>query len=227
MSKYFFISFVLTAAAAKAQRPSTGVWLTANVPVQLADKWQWHNDASYRTLGNSSAPLQYLYRTGIRYQFHSSLSAAAGVAFFFTRSSFEKTNSEMGKEFRTWQEAVHHTKLSPKLSWQNRLRTEQRFFASTQNKDTYTAHRFRFRSAVVYSLSNKWSLQFADEYMQQLAMGKLTFDQNRIMANCIYQFNKNTQLQAGYMWLLWPQSSSQHLFTMMFQKNISFNGAAN
>jgi Protein of unknown function (DUF2490) len=211
---------------AHAQRPTTGAWFTANMPLQLKDKWQMHNDASYRTLGNSTVASQYLYRTGVRYQINSSISTAAGVAFFFTRTSFEKQNHEFSREFRTWQELFYQKRIGQKLQWLNRFRSEQRFFKETKSRAPFTAHRFRLRSALIYKVSKSWSVNVSEEYFRQAAHGDFSFDQNRVITTAIYHFNPSAQLQGGYMWLRWPESS-QHLLTFTFQKTITWHGRSN
>lgn len=207
-----------------AQRPETGTWIAVQLPVIFSTHWQWHNDAGYRTLGTSPSALQYLYRTGIRYTFTKKWSAAAGTAFFFSRTSFTKTNDEFGYEFRWWQEGNFQKQVREKLQGQVRLRMEQRFFEETKSKAAYTAYRFRLRTAIAQQLSPKWSLQLADEYMEQNTRQKISFDQNRLMASVIYRFNSFGQLQSGYMWLRWPQQQDQHILTISFIKNISLYG---
>lgn len=184
-----------------------------------------HNDASYRTLGNSTAASQYLYRTGVRYQISSPFSTAAGVAFFFTRTSFEKQNHEFGYEFRIWQELFYQQQINTSLQWLNRFRSEQRFFEETKRRDSFTAHRFRLRSALVYKVAKNWSVNVAEEYFRQVAHSEFSFDQNRVITTTIYQLNPSTQLQGGYMWLLLPKATSQHILSFTFQKTISLHGA--
>lgn len=210
-----------------AQRPSTGAWFTANLPVKISSKWQMHNDAGYRTLGSAIAVSQYLYRTGFRYHINSLLSTSAGVAFFSSRTSFEKQNREFGSEFRTWQEIFHEKQISSRLQWQNRCRSEQRFFAGTETKERFTAHRFRLRSSMICKCMKKWSVNISEEYFRQFEKGDFSFDQNRAVATAIYHFSKSTQLQGGYMWLLWPQNSSQHILTFALYKTISYHGTGN
>ena len=206
-----------------AQSPATGMWLGLQLPVQINNKWQIHNDAGYRTLGNNIAALQYLYRTGIRYTLSKHWNTAAGVAFFFSRTSFNKQNNEFGKEFRFWQEVIYKTDIVKNLQWQSRVRIEQRSYAATSTKSPYHAFRYRLRTQLQEKLSDKWALVLADEYMQQYAFTKWNFDQNRLIVNAVYSFNKTTQLQTGYMWLRWPANSSQHILTVSFQKNISLH----
>ena len=214
--------FLFSSSVAFCQRPKSGVWLSLQLPISISQKWQWHNDAGYRTLGVSSEPLQYLYRTGVRYSFNKRWSAASGVAFFFSRTSFSKSNDEFGHEFRLWEEVNYQHPVSDKLQWQLRLRTEQRFFETTTIKPKYAAYRFRLRSGITKKINNKWSLQLADEYMQQQTRQELSFDQNRLMVSGIYNLNPATQLQGGYMWLLWPHEE-QHILTIGFIKKFSLH----
>jgi hypothetical protein len=205
------------------QRPSTGAWLAVYAPLNFSKHWQLHNEGGYRTLGTSAEPLQYLYRTGIRYNFNKQWSTTAGVAFFFTRTSFSKTNDEFGHEFRLWQEMNYQHRINEKLHWQIRIRPEQRFFEATSVKTKYTAYRFRIRPGLTQKLNEKWSVQLADEYMRQQAHQKFSFDQNRLMLSALYHFNKTTQLQGGYMWLRWP-NDNQHILAISFTKTISLYG---
>ena len=205
------------------QRPKSGLWFAANLPINFTKHWQWHNDAGYRTLGTSVEPLQYLYRTGVRYNFNKQWNTAGGVAFFFTKTNFSKTDHEFGHEFRFWEEVNHHHPLNESLQLLLRFRTEQRFFAATSIKKKYTGYRFRLRPGFNLKLNNKWNFQLTDEYMWQMANDKFSFDQNRLTFSGIYQFNKTVQLQTGYMWLKWP-NDDQHILTFTFTKTISLHG---
>jgi hypothetical protein len=220
------ITLFFSIAYARAQQPATGYWLTLQAPVQLSQKWQWHNDAGYRTLGNQAAAQQYFYRMGIRYFISKQLSVAAGPALFFTRTSFDKSTAEFGREFRLWQEINWQLPLTKKLQLHNRIRTEQRFFAATKNSGSFKAFRFRYRLAAIYTVTQKWSIQLADEYMQQVRSGSFQFNQNRLTATAFYQANSSIQLQGGYMWLLWP-AASQHIIQFTVLKKLLFHAKGN
>jgi hypothetical protein len=203
-----------------AQMPGNGSWLTLQLPVQLNKKWQWHNDAGYRTIGMHTAGHQYFYRTGLRYQFNTHWNSAAGIALFYTRTSYSKQNQAFGREFRLWQEVNNQQPIAAQTVLQNRLRVEQRFFAATQQSSAFNAWRLRYRMALVHRFSNKWGLQLSEEYMaQKRSSSKLLFNQNRVAIAGLYQWHPHTQLQAGYMWLLWPQSQ-QHIFQFTFYQQI-------
>ena len=205
-----------------AQQAQTLVWNTFQFPVKLSAKWQLHNDISYRTMGVSASAFQYTFRTGIRRFINEKWNVATGLAFFFTRTSFDKTNHEFGREFRLWQEAVKENKLNKKLSLFSRFRTEERFFAATSKKDESFALRFRYRMAVVQTLPNKWKVQLANEYMRQLTGGEFVFQQNRLGATAIYSVNTSIQLQAGYIWSKLAMAT-QHFITCTITKTIIAN----
>ncbi len=222
VSSTLALLFIMNSTSSQ-QRPETGIWSAINLHVNISKQWQWHNDAGYRTLGISVDPLQFLYRTGIRYNFNRQTSTAGGIASFFTKTNFDKSQHEFGSEFRFWEEIVHQQALNKKLQLLLRFRAEQRFFAATSVKNKYTGHRFRIRSGFNHKLSEKWSLQLADEYMRQVADEKFSFDQNRLAFSGIYHFNRSAQIQGGYMWVKWP-GSHQHILTFTFTKVVSLNG---
>ena len=205
------------------QQSQTIVWNTLQFPVQLSTKWQVHNDISYRTIGVSASAYQYTFRTGLRRFINEKWNVATGLAFFFTRTSFDKTNHEFGREFRLWQEVVKENKLNKKLSLFSQFRTEERFFAATSKKDKKFAMRFRYRMAVVQTVSDKWKTQLANEYMRQLSGRKFAFQQNRLGATAIYSVNTSTQLQAGYIWSKLT-AGTQHFVTCTFIKTIVADG---
>lgn len=220
------ISLLLVFGKVAGQRPHTGLWTAANIPVSFSNKLQMHNDAGYRTIGASANVHQYLYRTGIRYLFNNNISVTGGVAWFNTRTSYSKINHEYEHEFRFWQELNIQTPLTDKLVLQNRFRAEQRSFEATKNKQAYHANRYRYRTGVTYRITNKWSSELANEYMHQFQNSKGSFNQNRVLLSGMYQLNAATILQGGYMWLLWPDAS-QHIVTITFRKNISLHGNKN
>ena len=221
----FFVlaaSLLLSIQPGFGQRSQTIVWNTLQFPVQLSSTWQVHNDISYRTIGVSGSAYQYTFRTGVRRFINEKWNVATGLAFFFTRTSFDKTNHEFGREFRLWQESVKENKLNKNLSLFNRFRTEERFFAATSKKEKNFSLRLRYRMAVVQTLSHKWKVQLANEYMRQLTGGEFVFQQNRLGATAIYSVNTSIQLQAGYIWSKLAMAT-QHFITCTITKTIIAN----
>jgi hypothetical protein len=207
----------------EAQRSEAGVWLSLQMPVNLGKNWQWHNDAGYRTAGVSVRPSQYLYRSGIRYRLNRDYSVAAGIAGFFTKSLEPADEGQFGKEFRCWQELNCSFESNQRFHWQLRGRIEQRFFAKTISKGSAYANRFRLRAGISSIINRSWSVQIADEWMEQQRSGKLAYDQNRVMLHFIRKGKGQSQWSAGYMWLKW-KNESQHIIAVTYQKIISING---
>ena len=197
------------------------MWLSTQLPLELNTKWLILNDASYRTLGNSITPLQYLYRTGLRYNVTPHWAAAAGVAFFYTRTTFLKQQDEFTREFRLWEDVTYKTDLAKKLQSTSRFRVEERSYAASSIAGAYHATRYRFRTQLQQNFSAKWGVQLSEEYMQQYAHRNLSFDQNRLGTNVVYSFTPKTKLLAGYTWELRPQHVAQHILSINFQKTIS------
>ena len=214
---------LLFAQCSQGQQSGTVLWNTVQFPIKFSTKWQLHNDISYRTIGVSGSAYQYTFRTGVRLFINDKWNVATGLAFFFTRTSFDKANHEFGREFRLWQEVVKENKLGKKLSLFNRFRTEERFFAATSIKDKTTGLRLRYRVAAVQTIAKKWKIQMANEYMQQLGEGKFAFQQNRLGATLIHEFNNTTQVQTGYIWSKLA-AATQHLITCTFLKTIVADG---
>lgn len=223
LKKITTIPLLLFTAALFGQRPSTGIWVTAVVPINISSKWQIHNDASYRTLGSSASLLQYLHRTGIRYTANSKWSAALGVAATFNRTAFNKETNEFARELRLWQEVLYKTNLTKQLQLQARLRTEERWFEATNTKASSNAFRYRLRAQLQQKFTAKWAALIANEYMQQHAKSNWSFDQNRLIVSGVYFLNAQTQLQAGYLWLRFPANSSQHIVNLTIQKTITLH----
>lgn len=221
--KYLFtILFYLLLLPALAQEPEQGNWLSVQMNMQLSNKWEWHNDGGFRTIGPRFLSQQYLYRTGIRRLFNSKFSAAAGLAYFSTRTGFQKSDTEFGAENRIWQEGQHNWAMGEKVNIQNRIRTEERWFRTTGTTPAYFAFRFRHKVTAEWAFSPKWTLQVAEEYFRQWKAGNSTFNQFRLITQIRYRLEAVAQLQAGYMWLKWPDYV-QHTLLIGFQKTISTN----
>ncbi len=217
---FFTAGLIFPATFSFAQKSVALMWNTVQFPVHISEKWQLHNDFSYRFITASGAAYQFTVRSGVRKIINEKWNVASGAALFFTRTSFEKANHEFGTEFRVWQEVINEKKLNGKLSLLNRLRFDERFFASTSARDAYAALRIRYRVALIQTIAEKWKLQLTDEYMEQLSRGTLSFQQNRLGITGIYVFSNSAQFNAGYIWSK-LSVSDQHFITCTFIKSFS------
>lgn len=202
-----------------SQSATTTHWLTVQLPVIFNKHWQWYNEGSYRTIRESGHLNQLFLRTGVRYTFNDHWNLAACADLVFARLSPDKSEDSYGRETRLWQEVNHQLPLHKKFFLQNRIRIEERFFGETDKNEAYNAMRFRYRLGIVKEINNKWSIQLADEVMEQLQDTEWQFNQNRVITGAIYQLGPHAQLQATYLWTK-RSSGSQHSGVFIFQKRI-------
>lgn len=198
-----------------AQPHGASVWLSAQLPVNFSKQWQWHNDFTYKSDGMAIKAYQRFYRTGIRYQFSPNWNAGGGIAFFSTQATAK--DDEFGKEFRLWQELSYQFWLKKKLSFQNRFRTEERFLEATSQAAAYQILNLNDRVSFVRPVSEKWDIQFADEFFEQMIDRKLSFNQNRVIGAGIYNLTKSIQLQGAYIWSL-RKTFSQYIIQFTIRK---------
>jgi hypothetical protein len=206
-------------SVSRAQDPDQSVWYTVKVPVALQEKWQLANEAGYRTIHFSSAAYQYFIRTGIRYFLTDNWSVAAGLAFFATRTPAVKFNREFVPEFRLWQEMSCRQNFNPRSFLQYHVRLEQRFFQPTENRNAYPALRGRIKLAFTQMLKDKVGVQVFNEYMHQYDHQHWSFNQNRLTGMLLLLLNNESQLQAGYMWLV-RSNQMQQVGLVTFQKQL-------
>ena len=205
-------------SSALAQKNKFVIWNTLQLPVKLAEKWQLHNDISYRTLEGTINAYQFTFRTGIRYFIKPNLSATVGIAEFTTRTSFNKQTKELAKEFRVWQELNYEAKISTTSKLVKRLRIEERHFFITNIKSAYNALRLRYRFSFAKTFLNKWTATLSDEYMGQIIKGDYAFQQNRLGTSIAYQLSPKTQIQIGYIWS-YLKNENIHYTTLSLQKS--------
>jgi hypothetical protein len=205
-----------------AQQPVSTHWATVQLPVSLNKHWEWINEVSYRTLGESFTMNQLFLRAGAKYSFSKKWTATAATDLVFTKVSLSKENHVFGKENRLWQQVSFLQPLKHKVTLQNRIRVEERFFSATPVSAAYHAFRFRYMLAATKTVTQKWSVILSDEQMEQLKNKRLGFNQNRITINNLYQWKPDIQLQAGFLISLRP-GLIQNSFTVGFQKRFHMN----
>ncbi|MEO5563068.1 MAG: DUF2490 domain-containing protein [Chitinophagaceae bacterium] len=206
-----------------AQPKGGSMWVTAQLPVDFSKRLQWHNDLSYKSGGITLKAYQRFYRTGLRYRISDHWNTAAGVGFFTTQTAGNKEDDEFGREFRVWEELIYQTSISKKWSFQNRLRPEERFLHATTQKPASKILNLSDRVSFTKELSEKWDLQMADEFFEQVIDKEFVFNQNRLMGAGIYTINNSLQIQGGYIWVL-RKTFSQHVLQITIRKIFSAYG---
>jgi Protein of unknown function (DUF2490) len=213
--------FLLISQKVVSQDNDYANWLSMQVRVELPKKWEWHNDAGYRTVGSDWQASQFLYRTGIRYSLSDKHAVMAGVAIFYTSLTGENEYRVYGEERRIWQEYAFESSIK-KWQFQGRFRTEERFFQAVSNKSARYVTRLRLRVSATRYFNEHWGIQLANEYMYQFDHGTGKFNQYRLTISGLYKMKGNWQLQFGYMGLQWPDML-QHAIVLSVQKKIKNN----
>jgi hypothetical protein len=196
------------------------MWLTAQLPVDFSKRLQWHNDLSYKSGGITLKAYQRFYRTGLRYRISDNWNTAAGVAFVSTQAVGDKDDDEFGREFRFWEELIYQTSITKKWSFQNRFRPEERFLRATSQKPAYKILNLTDRISFTKALSEKWDLQMADEFFEQVIDKEFVFNQNRLMGIGIYNISEGLQVQGAYIWVA-RKTFSQHILQFTIRKIFS------
>src|SRR5690349_12103229 len=122
------IIFLLgTVIVSNAQPKGASFWLSAQSPVDLSPRWQWHNDFAYKSNGLTIRTYQRWYRTALRYRISEKFNVAVGTGFLATQASSNSKDDEFGKEFRVFQELIYQNPMKNKWQFQDRVRVEERF----------------------------------------------------------------------------------------------------
>ena len=225
----FRIMIMSTVIAGKlfAQQPSVSNWVTLQTPLIYNSHWQSLHEVSYRTLGEAIKLNQLFVRSGVRYTFNPKWSSSLICDVVHSRvKPYDKNDLEFGDEIRITEEISHRYQAGTNYTIQHRLRIEERFFGETSLGDDYKALRFRYRLAAQKKLSDKWSLQLADEYLEQVLSGKWSYNSNRLSFSGFYSFAQNAHLEAIYYWIRFSERS-QHVFALTLQNRILIKSKKN
>lgn len=212
-----------TVIVAKAQPKGASFWLTAQLPVDLSPRWQWHNDLLYKSNGVTLNTYQRWFRTGLRYGISDKLNVAGGIGFLATQASTNSKDDEFGKEFRLWEELIFQNAMKNDWQFQNRVRVEERFLKATTTKPSSQVLQLTDKVSFTKALSKKWDMQFADEFFEQVVQEKFVFNQNRVTGVGIYKISRKFQVQGGYVWVV-RKTFTQHVLQITIRKLFSAYG---
>ena len=208
---------------ANAQPKGASFWLSAQLPVDLSPRWQWHNDLAYKSNGVTLETYQRWYRTALRYRISEKFNVAGGIGFLATQASSNSKDDEFGREFRVFQEMIYQLPMINKWQFQDRVRVEERFLKATATKPSSHILQLSDRVSFTKTLSKKWDMQLADEFFEQLIDKKFVFSQNRIMGVGIYKVSKKFQMQGALIYVV-RKTFTQQILQVTFRKIFSAYG---
>jgi predicted porin len=213
------ILFILNIGA-YAQSPrtidnQTNAWYMYMGNHKLNDKWELHTLYHFRRTNLGQDWQQSLARVGLNYHVAPGLVASAGADWVVSYPYGKQPISYNTTEYTAW-EAIFLRHQVGRLNFTHRYRLEQRFIekdnydstaAEWQKTETTYKDRFRYMLTVDIPLNHAkmqdktWFLSANDELFIGMGrnQGKNLLEQNRIYAGIGYRFNKDCNLQLGYM----------------------------
>lgn len=179
-------------------------WIQIYGQLNIGEKWQLSSDAGFRWNDAFHDPKSYLIRAGTSYQISERFKSGIGFGHF---GSIQH-DSISRFEFRPYQEFVFDSTFK-RVKLSQRIRLEERIFTSpafTGQPEFVLRFRYRFMLSIdLFSLSAKNEesrlfLQVGDEVFIHCGkgIGSQVFDQNRILAGPVLQFNKKLSLNLLY-----------------------------
>jgi long-subunit fatty acid transport protein len=181
-----------------AQENEFGNWLMYFGTNKLSDNWSIHSEVQYRN--HTIEPVnieQLLFLTGLNYHVNKNASVTIGYGYTASHDFKSEHKEPVTKENQIFQQLTLKNQFS-RLRFEHRYRFEQRWI----NDDFRT--RIRYRLMLFVPLNNStittgtFFLGIHDEILMNLE--KVFYDRNRVYGALGYQFNKETQLQLGYMY---------------------------
>ena len=182
-------------------------WFQYYNQLKINEKFTVLTDGGFRLRNNFSESSQYLLRASISYSLGPDVKVAAGYANF---GGYLEGNVVI-RENRAYQDITFSQKFT-KLSLNQRVRVEERFFKTTQKSNIpgEKETRFRFRYGIqltipLFNLSpnntdRKMLFQVGDEIFINAGKDIVynIFDQNRVLIGPVFQFDKNLSISLIY-----------------------------
>jgi len=223
MKKNILVAFailLLVNAKVLAQSPritnnQTNTWYMYMGNHKLNDKWELHTLYHFRRTDIGQDWQQSLARIGLNYHLVPGVVASAGADWVVSYPYGKQPIACNTTEYTAW-EALFYRHQVGRLSFMHRYRLEQRFIEKDsydsaagewQKTGTTYKDRFRYMLSVDMPLNNPkmqdktWFISANDEIFIGMGknQGKNLLEQNRIYTALGYRFNKDFNLQLGYM----------------------------
>lgn len=180
-------------------------WIQYYNSIKINDQFSLYTDLGLRWRNELGEVSQTLMRTGLGYQANQQTRFIVGFAFL----TFHKNEETSKVEYRPYQE-INISQPFDKFKLQHRLRSEQRFFSSTDESGISSKfnHRFRYRFMMNIPIykdneKSKVSINFGDEIL--INAGKEIeynmFDGNRILIGPAIQISPSLNISLTYNYL--------------------------
>lgn len=197
-----FASLSLTSLFAQKQiDDQVHGWLVYQGNHHLSNKFDLHTEYQWRRADGFADWQQSLARVGLDYKLNTNCSFSGGYAWVLSYPYGSQPIPSQTIEHRLWQQVILKQPIG-NFQVQHRYRLEQRWI------DTQFKQRMRYRAQVLIPLQKSFVdkkqglfMNVNDEVFLGFGkgIGKNILDQNRFIGAVGYQFNKDFQIQMGYL----------------------------
>jgi hypothetical protein len=211
---FSFLWIFQNLSAQKTISNQNHAWVTYLGNHKLTDKFSLHTEYQWRRANGVENWQQSLARIGVDYSIQPSLSVTLGYCWIVTYPYGEQPIAHTFNEHRIWQQVNTKSKFG-RFELQHRYRLEQRFLENyiinqdgtfSKGADLFR-QRVRYRAMVLVPLSHKEMLDntlflnLNNELFLGFGkgIGKNILDQNRMNFAFGWRFNKEFNVQVGYL----------------------------
>lgn len=210
----FSFGIIGTSFSQKTISNQNHAWVTYLGNHKITNKWGVHTEYQWRREDGFTNWQQSLMRIGVDYYVNPTLSATAGYGWIITYPYGDQPIAHQFNENRIWEQVNMKTKFG-RFDIQHRYRLEQRILENWvkgtdgiyTKSDVLFRNRIRYRFMVQVPLTNKdmvdntLFLNVNDEPFIGFGkgIGKNIVDQNRFIAALGWRFNKDFNIQMGYL----------------------------
>jgi len=192
----------------------THAWVMYTGNHKINSKWGIHSEYQWRRADLFQDWQQSLLRLGIDYYSPNNFQVTLGYGWIRSYQYGDQAIAHDNNEHRIWQQFITKGKIG-EIELHHRYRLEQRFIENWEktSNENYTMVGFLFRQRVRYRLfvtiplskkelsDNTLFLGLYDEPFLGFGkgIGKNILDQNRLYGALGWRFNKNCNIQLGYL----------------------------
>jgi hypothetical protein len=199
-------------------------WMRYYNQLSLNEKWTWHNEIEERRFFENNQHHHLIMHTRLHYKFFKNADVAFGLTY--SLQSPQDPNAKIDlivPELRPVQELNFTQPITKRLTFQQRLRIDERFIHSNNGKELTDGYdfnfRFRYRLQLSYKLNQEdtklsSTLKLSDELMLNAGKNILynQFDQNRLYVGLEQGLNKNFSVELGYLYWYQQRASGNQFF---------------
>lgn len=210
----FLISSIFTSISQKQISSQTHAWAMYTGNHKFSEKWGIHTEYQWRRSDLFQDWQQSLLRLGIDYYGKNNDQYTLGYGWIKSFEYGDQPIAHFTNEHRIWEQFILKNKVG-RVDFQHRYRFEQRFIENwiKDSKGEFNQDGFLFRQRVRYRFlvtvpisrkemkDNTLFLAIYDEPFLGFGkgIGKNILDQNRLYGAIGWRFNKNLNIQLGYL----------------------------